>query len=197
MVATDAINTSFSQIISGLVSVNQTKKVKRTKKISVPAGKGIRPDDLSQETTPEPQAQARSKGKKRIVDVPSTSRSNDENSSVEVEDLFEEDDPNLTVANKTSNQENVDEEQPSAFMAQLATNEFVIVSFTYNESLKKETSKKFVAQIDKIGKKAITVSCMRSYNGQANVFVFPNVPDKCDIQPKQIECIIGPPTYQH
>ncbi|KAI4462525.1 transient receptor potential channel [Holotrichia oblita] len=60
--ATDAFNTTFSNIVSGLVRINETKNVERTTKINVPAGKGIRPDDLPQETIPKPQTQGHSKG---------------------------------------------------------------------------------------------------------------------------------------
>lgn len=58
---------------------------------------------------------------------------------------------------------------------------FVVVQFTYDENLKHEKIKKYVAQILNISDNKYQVKCMRPYLQKANTFIFPNVEDICEV----------------
>ncbi|CAG9771552.1 unnamed protein product [Ceutorhynchus assimilis] len=70
---------------------------------------------------------------------------------------------------------------------------FAIVKFLYNEGTKKETTKEFVAQIEKVAKSYIAVNCLRSYKGHKDSFVFPEVEDKSKIKLQQVRSILSAP----
>lgn len=196
-VATGALNDSFSDIMGNLVRENRTEKKKRSKKIDIPAGKGICPEDLPEETVPEVASKKRKRPSKTVSSSGCNSEANIENEEEFDQELVNADpipscsrpQQDVEIADTTI----VDTAARVLSLPQLTVDDFVTVKFIYNQNSKNETVKTFVAQIKKITKSKITVSCMRSYRAASDIFIFPNVPDICETKLEQIELKLLPP----
>lgn len=191
-VATGALNDSFSDIMGNLVRTSNTEKKRRNKKIDIPAGKGICPEDLPEEIVPKVRRKKLTRPSKTISSTSCNLETNIENDKQFDEELVS-DEPIPSGSHPHRDIEIEDEIERVLLLPDLNVDDFVSVKFIYNQSLKNEAVKIFVAQIKQIGKSKITVSCMRPHTANSNMFIFPNVPDICDISLKQINSKLHPP----
>lgn len=167
---------SFSEVMSGVVAIPQTAtaRPKRKSKINVAAGKSVSLNDLSEKDGPNHSTLSPSSPENAITSTDSESES-DKN---ETEEDTDDDTTKTSDTKVPATQDNIQE------------GSFILVDFLYNKGTKKEVTKTFVAQVKKLKKQSILVSCLRPHKGKKDKFVFPDVEDEIDVNMQQIKFIL-------
>lgn len=169
---------SFTEVMTDLTKVNDRNAPKRKTRIDVPAGQSVSSADLS------------GAGPSGI----------EQQSPAEQEESEISNSPNHLNQDTISEMDYFDDEDTGEAKTEVKCakdineNDFVIVSFRYNEGTKKECAKEFVCRILKIKKSEIVVSCLRMYKGRKNSFVFPPIEDIAKVNLLQIKFNLKAPT---
>lgn len=190
----NAMRASFTEVMNAIVvPLDQTTtRPKRKSKINVPAGKSVGLKDLSQVNGgPSSVSTSQEDDANGNASSPHQNANNDAKSSL----IFSENDGVNEDSSEVSDDDSpeVPEVKLPVTSDTLQKGCFAIVKFLYNEGTKKETTKEFVAQIEKVAKTYIAVKCLRPYKGHKDSFVFPDVEDKSKILIQQVHSILTAP----
>lgn len=172
----NALTQSFSEILTDKIGKDEKRTITRKKKINVEAGQSVKGSQFqNNDNTPENVSNDNA-----AIDI--EIQECEENSS------SDESEPSVPP----KRQRNIKKVPKKC---DIFRNSFVLVKFVYNQGTKKETEKKFVAQVLEINKSEnnFKVDCLRNFQGKKDQFVFPNMRDICVISFEQIEFILENP----
>lgn len=181
----NAFVASLTEVMAEKITVAETCRPKRNKKITVEPGKSVCMDDFDVDDGAGPSHDLGNDSAGR-----QTPTSHEGNGTPDYDsDTFDEYDDNTGPLSSPILK------TPVINCDNIVNGCFIVVNFIYNEKTKNEITKSFVAKVSDIGSKKnkILVNCLRSYKQKKNCFVFPQVEDTAFRSPKQIECLLVDP----
>lgn len=197
----DMLTQSFEQFMSAKTTINENKQPKRSRKVTIAAGKSIALGDLTAGPSHQNLRNHSDETDSNKENEPVNNCDNhigaesDASIAAETDEETDQDSENQTDSDDGSHKKLQTEilKKPVTSFNELRENMFIIVGLVYNRNSKKECVKKFLAKIISIDKNIINVSFLRNYRGKKNMFIFPPVTDLSQVQISDINFIVSQP----